>query len=66
MVKFIPWLYLVVLLENFESKLKQFESLNIDKDPKDPFAITSVIGLALEKANRPEHAVKILEVAHSI
>ena len=38
----------------------QFESLN------DPFAITSVIGQALEKANRPEHAVKILEVAHSI
>ena len=43
--------------------MKQFESLNIDKDP---FAITSVIGQALEKANRPEHAVKILEVAHSI
>ena len=52
-------MYLVVLLENFVLKL-QFESLN------DPFAITSVIGQALEKANRPEHAVKILEVAHSI
>ena len=43
--------------------MKQFESLNISSDP---FVITSAIGQALEKANRPEHTVKILEVAHSI
>lgn len=54
---------ILLALEKLEPKLKQFESLNLHKDP---FVITSLLGQELEKANRPEHAVKILEVAHSI